>query len=488
MDRDLPLHLRPRPPPRGRQDRLLARLHHLRLRRHRAAPQRADDALQRGPQARHAALGARRHLGRQERHGRAGRVRAARGRPVHRGRREAVHAVPGRAPQGQRDGLRRPARDAHPALRAAPGDAQGIPAPLALPPHRRVPGHQPHAVRPRQAPRRRTQEPLRGRRRRPEHLRLPRRRHPEHPLVPEGLLRGHHRPAGAELPEHPEDRPAGGRRDQGERQAARQEALDRQRRGRPGRPHGVAVGARRGAEDRADDPRHPLADGALVERRGRPLPDQRAVAVHRGGAPARRHPVPARRRDQLLPAQGDQGRAGLPPPRRQPDRRGLHPPRHQHAHARDRGQDHRRTPRLRHRAPRGAVAGRPGPAGGRPQRPRGEGRRGLRLPRLALRLEGADRPGRRAGARADPGDRPAPVLPRPEHAGGARAAGEHPRASERRRRVRRWRPDGRTAHAERVPPRSVARGRRGPPLGRREPRDAHDAPRLERAWSSRSSS
>ena len=75
-------------------------------------------------------------------------------------------------------------------------------------------------------------ERLRGRRSRPVDLRLPRRRHPEHPRVRARLRRGHHDPAGAELPLHERD-PRGGER--GHLQQPRAEAEEpvvRARRGR----------------------------------------------------------------------------------------------------------------------------------------------------------------------------------------------------------------------------------------------------------------
>ena len=101
-----------------------------------------------------------------------------------------------------------------------PRGARDLPA--AVPPRagRRVPGHQPRAVRPHppalrrrpRAGRRRGRGGRAGRagradgrrRRRPVDLRLPRREHPQHPRLRAGLPRRHVDPAGAELPLHPD--------------------------------------------------------------------------------------------------------------------------------------------------------------------------------------------------------------------------------------------------------------------------------------------
>ena len=150
-------------------------------------------------------------------------------------------------------------------------------------------------------------------------------------------------------------------------------------------------------------------------------------------------------------------------------------------HARRRRQDHRAAPPVRHRAPRLAVASRPGPRGRRALGARRQGRRGLRVLDLALRQQGEHGPGRRAGARDDSGDGALEALPRSEHARGPDAAGEHPRADERRRRVRRRRLGRGAQDAAGVLARGLAGGRRRPAVRRREPGHADDAPRLEGA-------
>ena len=80
--------------------------------------------------------------------------------------------------------------------------ARALPAPLSLSAGRRVPGHQPPAVRADEAAGRRAQERVRGGRRGPEHLLLARRRHSQHSRIREGLSRRPHRSPGTELPLH----------------------------------------------------------------------------------------------------------------------------------------------------------------------------------------------------------------------------------------------------------------------------------------------
>ena len=86
--------------------------------------------------------------------------------------------------------------------------------PVALPPRRRVPGHEPAAVPVGQGPGRRAPQPLRRRRRRPVDLLLARRRHPQHPRLRARLPERHRRQARAELPLHAADPGRGPRRRQ----------------------------------------------------------------------------------------------------------------------------------------------------------------------------------------------------------------------------------------------------------------------------------
>ena len=106
-----------------------------------------------------------------------------------------------RAPQaGRRARLRRPPPRGRPALRRVARDARAVPGSVALPPRRRVPGHEPAAVPVGPGARREAPQPRGRRRRRPVDLPLARRRHPEHPRLRARLPRRDGRQARAQLP------------------------------------------------------------------------------------------------------------------------------------------------------------------------------------------------------------------------------------------------------------------------------------------------
>ena len=251
---------------------------------------------------------ARPDLGAEER---AGRPRDVRGPRVERHRahlRRRLRRVPAPAARGERDGLRRPDRQHGGRAAAVPGRRRALPPPVPARARRRVPGHQPRAVRARaraRRPRRRRRRAGGARRRgrrRPVDLRIPRRDDPQHRGVRAGLSRRRHHPAGAELPVHA-DHPVGRqRRDLAQRVASREAAVDR--RGRRRTDHGVRRrrrprrGRLRGRRDRPALRRRGLHPGG---RRGL-LPDQRAVSCARGGLHPGRHALPGGRRHPVLRA------------------------------------------------------------------------------------------------------------------------------------------------------------------------------------------
>src|SRR5439155_1565793 len=152
------------------------------------------------------------------------------------------------------------------------------------------------------------------------------RRRSEHPRLRDGLSGHARRAARAELPLHQADPGARLRGDRAQPFAEGQGALDRERRGRAGGRLPRLGRARGGQLRRPDDP------GRAQRRRrlGRPrrlLPYERSVASARGRAAPRRDPVRDRRLGAFLRAQGDQGRARLPPACREPGRRRGLPPR-----------------------------------------------------------------------------------------------------------------------------------------------------------------
>ncbi len=113
--------------------------------------------------------------------------------------RRGLRALPAQAARGQRPRLRRPHHDDRAPVPGVPGGPRDLPPPVPARARRRVPGHQPRAVRPdpravrpRRRPARRRPRPSRRRRhravradgrrrRRPVDLCVPRRQHPQHP-------------------------------------------------------------------------------------------------------------------------------------------------------------------------------------------------------------------------------------------------------------------------------------------------------------------
>ena len=221
----------------------------------------------------------------------------------------------------------------------APDVLATLPGQVALPPCRRVPGHEPRSI-PLGAPARRAPpQPGRRRRRRPEHLQLAWGGPAQHPRLRARLPQGDRGQAGAELPldaAHPRRRARGRLAQRGPQG---QEALDPER---PGRAHRALRGRSRGRGGGVDRPpdRRPRPgqgrrrlDPRSAGGRGRrpPLPTEGhrghvphecAVASDRGSVPPLRPPLPARRRHALLPAPRGQGRAGLSADAAQRPRRG----------------------------------------------------------------------------------------------------------------------------------------------------------------------
>ena len=160
-------------------------------------------------------------------------------------------ALPGTPAQVERARLRRPAARGRAPVRGGARRPGQVPGALALPPRRRVPGHQPRAVPVGPRPRRAPSQPVRGRRRRPVDLLVAWRRPAQHPRL-RARLAGHRRgQARAELPVHPAHprcRPCGRI---AQHRAQGQEAVDGQR-GR--RPHPALRGVQRGRGGRVDRP------------------------------------------------------------------------------------------------------------------------------------------------------------------------------------------------------------------------------------------
>ena len=103
--------------------------------------------------------------------------------------------------------------------------------------------------------------------------------------------------------------------------------------------------------------REHVAQGGAAARGRDPVPLERAVARVRGGVPVGARPVPRVRRPALLRARGDQGRARLPAPDRQPPGRRLLRARGQPAGARHRREEPGAAARTARAARRLAVAG-----------------------------------------------------------------------------------------------------------------------------------
>ena len=277
-----------------------------------------------------------------------------------------------------------------------------LPGALPLPPGGRVPGHEPRAVPAGQHAGRALPQRVRGGRRRPGRLQLARRHHREPPGLRARLSRRHGLPDGAELPLHAEHPGGRERADRAQRAAQAQEPVDR---GRHRRAHGAlprGQRARGGLLRRRGGRAAPRVRGLPVRRRRGLLPHERAVPRDRGRADARGHALPGVRRRAVLPAPGDQGRAGLPAPAGEPAGRHQLPPRGQHAQARDRRRHGGRARVVRAR--RGHHGGGGVPPGGRDRRAADarEGRGGRLHARdggPAGALGGRRRPGAHGGVR-----------------------------------------------------------------------------------------
>ena len=119
--------------------------------------------------------------------------------------------------------------DGSPAVRRGPGRAGEVPGALALPPRRRVPGHEPRPIPVGEGPGGEARQPRGRRRRRPVDLLVARRRPAQHPRFRAGLARGGRRQARAQLPLDPAHPRRGPRGRQPQHGAQGQAALDRER-------------------------------------------------------------------------------------------------------------------------------------------------------------------------------------------------------------------------------------------------------------------
>ena len=189
----------------------------------------------------------------------------------------------------ERRGLRRPARAAGAHAAAASGQARAVSPPLPLHPRRRVSGHEPRAVRARQAARRRARQRLRRRRRRPVDLRLARRGHPEHPRLQEGLSRRRGRAARGELPLDAADPRAGERRHQRQHVAHGQDAARdaRRRRARHARRARSTSATRRSSSSRRSREASRAVAAAAATSRCSTAPTRRAARSKRRCAATR---------------------------------------------------------------------------------------------------------------------------------------------------------------------------------------------------------
>ena len=260
-------------------------------------------------------------------------------------------------------------------------------------------------------------------------------------------------PPRAELPLDRHD-PRGRERDhRHEQRPHRQEALDRGRQGRADPALSRLQRARRGGVRREPDPRLGRARRQPA-RHGHPLPLERAVARVRG-IPARgAHPLPRLRRPAVLRAPGDQGRARVPAPDRQPRRRRVVRSRREPAHARHRCAHARGAARACEGARAFAVAFVDGVH--RRARRQGHGEpAGLPRAHREARRGHAGPAAARAGGPRDPGERPRGSLPA-RQGGQGRGPPREPRGT--RERGARLRAGGRRHAAAGLVP--VARGAR----------------------------
>ncbi len=145
------------------------------------------------------------HLAGQERDARSRLHSRERPHSSRAGDRPALPALPDALEGGRCARLRRPPARGRTALPGRPFGPGALSDPVALPPHRRVPGHQPAAIPVGQGPCGWSQELMRRRRRRSVDLLLARSRHPQHPGLRSRLPGCDRRQARAELPLHPAD-------------------------------------------------------------------------------------------------------------------------------------------------------------------------------------------------------------------------------------------------------------------------------------------
>ena len=399
----LPLRLRAHPAARRRADRAEIRILHLRHRRLRAPGQAHRRRSEHRPQTLHAPLHPGAHLRLQEQPaGLAGAAEHLRGRlqtgpeglparPVRqrggavRGR---LRRIPAPARHGERRGLRRPDRAHRRTAARLPDGRRILPAQVPLHPRRRVPGHQPRAVRARAGAGRRGRGGAapagrrgrraagagvdhRRRRLRPVDLRVPWRGHPQHPGLRTGLPERQDHHARTELPFDADHPGRGERGHRTQRGPQAQETVDRAGQGRADRRLRRGQRPAGGGVDRLRDRAAARRTRHRLLRHGRHVPGQRTVALAGGGADQRRTALPAHRRHTVLRAPGDQGRHRLPTGHRQPGGRREHAAHPQRAQARagppsriigHHVRRHARHHVLRRRAPRGRAR-RPHPHG-----------------------------------------------------------------------------------------------------------------------------
>ena len=248
----LPLGVRADPAQGDRPLRLQVVVLDLRLRRLQAADDPGVQGARPRPQALPAPCGAQLDLQPEERAGRPRGRCQEHPEPPRGDVRRGLRALPAEAARGQRPRLRRPDHDDRAPAPGVPGGARDLPPAVPARARRRVPGHQPRAVRPGpravRARRRPPGHPRRGRpgrprrrrhravgadggrRRRPVDLRVPRGQHPQHHGLRGGLPRREHDHAGAELPLHADDPDGGQLGDQPQQGPQGQEPLVGRRR------------------------------------------------------------------------------------------------------------------------------------------------------------------------------------------------------------------------------------------------------------------
>ena len=336
MDPDVPRHVRPDPASRAQPSGHPVELHDLRRRRHRAIDRRRAEGSRPRSQAVPPQGDGRRHRpGEGSGRGR-GRLRPERRQLLRGDRRARVLGVRTAQARGRRAGLRRPDHRDRQAVPAPSGGPGALPGAVPLHPGRRVPGHEPRAVRTGEPAGLAVPQRVRRRRRRPGRLLVAGRDHQEHPRLRARLSRRGRVPDGAELPLHAEHPGHRERVDRTQRAPQAEEPVDRggQRRAGGAVPSGGR--ARRGVLRRRRDRAAPPERRVPLRRRRRLLSHERAEPRDRGRADARRRSLPRVRRRPVLSTQGDQGRPGIPAAAAQPAGRHLVPSRGQHAEARDR--------------------------------------------------------------------------------------------------------------------------------------------------------